>query len=205
MRNLANILFIVVSISVVALGSAVEVRRLEFNEISFSGSDRWYESSVEIEVSRDVDDRLRKDADFLDDLDVELFLGIEIREEGRPQFEFYRSVAQLVSLERGEHVVRFYLPPEVVKRDLVKGEPHSFLVRLSRNGELLEEVVSDRLERPQVKQSFIARATKDGQRNEGVLKTQDMTPFSSEYPRSTPSLKRAHGQIALEQSKGAGK
>lgn len=63
----------------------------------------------------------------------------------------------MVSLKEGRHLVRFYLPPEIVERDSVRNEVHSFLIRLTRSGTVVEEQVSRELDKLVVANSTEAR------------------------------------------------
>jgi hypothetical protein len=54
-------------------------------------------------VRRDSQDPTGKDPSYLDDLVVELMLGLEAESESGKTFEFFRSEASLVSLEEGLH------------------------------------------------------------------------------------------------------
>lgn len=168
--------------------AALEVRRIEINEVGFDGSEKWMEYVIEIEVLRDSKDALRREPDFIDDLQVDFLVGIDSRESGGG-FEFYTSRALLVSLERGKHFVRFYLPPEVLERDEVEGEPYAYLIRLTRDGTNFVEMASDSLERSQVRKSFLGRIAKESARNRGILRPQNKSPFDKSYARSTPSYK----------------
>ena len=175
--------------SVFAFGS-VTVRRVDFDRVDASiGKGDWLECAIELEVRRDASDANRLRPDYVDDLSVELMLGFESSARGQDSFEFYHSEAAPVSLKEGRHVVRFYLPPEVVERDRIGSEAHSFLIRLHRSGSLAGEFVSRQLERVQVKTSFLRRFESESSRNDGILLPQFKTPFRSAYGRDTPSFK----------------
>ncbi len=173
----------------IAAGS-VAVREVEFTRLDAGGrSGDWLECAIELEVRRDTQDRSRRDPDFVDDLSVTLMLGVELARGRGEGFEFYRAQADFVALKEGRHFARFYLPPEVVERDQMKQEVHSFLIQLSVAGELVSESVSRQLERPQVRDSFLARVDAESGRNDGVLAPQNQSPFLLSYPRETPSFR----------------
>ena len=116
---------------------SVGVRDVEFDRINGNSSPGyWLECTIEVEVRRDSQDPTRKNPSYLDDLVVKLMLGVEVESESGKTFEFFRSEASLVSLKEGRHYIRFYLPPEIVERDRVRNEVHSFLVQLVRSGAL---------------------------------------------------------------------
>ncbi len=174
---------------VLALGS-VSVRDIEFSRLSADsrGGD-WLECAIEVEVRRDPSDRTRKDPSYVDDLSVTLLLGIESPSGSGRSFEFFRSEAALVTLEEGRHFIRFYLPPEIVERDRIRNDVHSFLVQLNRSGNTVFESLSPQLERPQVRESFLKRVGEESPRNDGILLPQFKTPFFTAYPRETPSYR----------------
>ncbi len=182
-------LLLILCFPIVAMGS-VGVREIEFNRLSGNASiGEWLECEIEIEVRRDTRDATRKNASYVDDLVVKLLLGVESENESGKTFEFFRSQASLVSLKEGRHYVRFYLPPEVVERDRIRNEVHSFLVQLVRSDRTVFESVSRQLERPQVRESFLKRIEAESPRNDGVLLPQFKTPFFTDYSRETPSYR----------------
>lgn len=169
---------------------SVGVRDVEFDRINGNPSPGyWLECTIEVEVRRDSQDPNRKNPSYLDDLVVNLMLGLEVESESGKTFEFFRSEASLVSLKEGRHYIRFYLPPEIVERYRVRNEIHSFLVQLVRSEGPVFETVSRQLERQQVKDSFLKRIEEESSRNDGILLPQFKTPFSDAYPRETPSYR----------------
>ncbi|MEM9339031.1 MAG: hypothetical protein AAGA66_09910 [Bacteroidota bacterium] len=189
---LAALLLAVLTVGVGAaksFGSAY-VRETNFSLVDVNGGDdKWLECEIVVEVRRDDGDAERKRPEYMDDLSVELVMGMETFRDRRSGFEFFRSDAQLVSLREGKHYIRFYLPYEIVKRDAMGREPHSFIVRLSRGGLELGEFISPSLARTNVKESFLSRVGKESAANEGILLPQNETPFLVMYPDSTPSFR----------------
>ena len=170
--------------------ASVSIREIDFNRVdSNASSGDWFECAIEIEVRRDALDPNRRRPDYLDDLKVELLLGVESSVSGQKGFEFFKAEAFLVSLKEGQHLVRFYLPPEVVERDRIRNDVHSFLIRLSRSGKMVEEQVSRHLARTNVRDSFLKRVELEASRNDGILLPQFKTPFDNAYPRDTPSYR----------------
>ena len=84
---------------------------------------------LQLEVRRDSSDQERKNPDYIDGIVVTLMLGVEVgrSSSSERQFEFNDAEANLVSLPEGRHIVRFYLPPEVVERDRIGQQVHSYL------------------------------------------------------------------------------
>ncbi len=176
-----------------ALLASVTVREIEFRKIDeFASDGEWLECSLQLEVRRDSSDRNRRNPDFIDGLVVNLMIGIEVegRSGNQDRFDFYEAEAALVSLPEGRHAVRFYLPPEIVERDRIGQEAHSYLIRLSREDRTLHEVVSRELERSNVRESFLTRVDSDAPKNDGILLAQPNTPFVLAYPNDTPSFRR---------------
>ncbi len=172
--------------------SSISLREIEFNKIDeFANEGEWLECSLLLEVRRDASDRERRHPDYIDGIVVNLMLGVEVetRSSSQAQFDFYSAEANLVSLPEGRHTVRFYLPPEIVERDRIGQQPHSYLIRLMRGDRIFTEAVSRELERPNVRESFLTRIDSDAPKNEGILLAQPHTPFVLAYPDDTPSFK----------------
>ena len=174
------------------LQASVSVREIQFSKVDeFASKGDWLECSLLLEVRRDSSDRKRKNPDYIDGIAVTLMLGIELgrSSSSERQFEFYDSEANLDSLPEGRHIVRFYLPPEVVERDRIGQQVHSYLIRLSRGELVLGESVSRNLERANVRESFLARIDSGSTENQGILLAQPFTPFVVAYPDDTPSYR----------------
>lgn len=174
------------------LQASISVREIEFSKIDeFASEGEWLECSLLLDVRRDSVDRERRHPDYIDGIVVNLMLGIEVepRSSSQTQFDFYTAEANLVSLPEGRHTVRFYLPPEIVERDRIRQQPHSYLIRLMRGDRIFSEAVSPELERPNVRQSFLSRIGSDAPKNKGILLAQPQTPFVLAYPDDTPSFK----------------
>lgn len=174
------------------LEASVSVREIQFSKVDeFASKGDWLECSLLLEVRRDSSDRERKNPDYIDGIVVTLMLGIELgrSSSSERQFEFYDAEANLVSLPEGRHIVRFYLPPEVVERDRIGQQVHSYLIRLSRGERVLGESVSRNLERASIRDRFLARIDSDATENQGILLAQPFTPFVVAYPDDTPSYR----------------
>jgi len=126
---------------------------------------------------------------------VALTLGFELPGlvGGERRIEHYRAEAECVALESGRADVRFYLPPELVKRDQLHGDPRYWGVELSVGGRSLpagKAAYSAALPTADQRKNFQARAVSVGAMNDGMLQPQYLTPFVDEYPRATPSFVR---------------
>lgn len=126
---------------------------------------------------------------------VALTVGFELAAPpgGERRIEFYRAEAECVALETGRADIRFYLPPELVKRDQLHGDPKYWGVEVSVAGRALpagKGSYSATLAAADLRKSFQSRAGNAASVNEGLLLPQYLTPFAMDYPRSTPSFVR---------------
>jgi hypothetical protein len=107
--------------------------------------------------------------------------------------EFFRADAECVALEAGRADVRFYLPPELVKRDQLHGDPRWWGVELTADGKPFaagRTAYSTNLAAADSRKNFQARAGTAAAANDGLLQPQYLTPFANDYPRATPSFVR---------------
>ena len=126
---------------------------------------------------------------------VALTLGFELpgNSTGPRRIDYYRAEAECVALEAGRVDVRFYLPPELVKRDQLFGEPKYWGVELIVGGKALvpgKGAYSTPLSTPSGRKNFQSTATAAATANDGLLLPQYLTPFENEYPRATTSFVR---------------
>ncbi|PAW81561.1 MAG: hypothetical protein B9S27_04395 [Opitutia bacterium Tous-C8FEB] len=112
---------------------------------------------------------------------------------GPRRAQVYASAVECVALEPGRTEVRFYLPPEVLKRDQIRTDPRFWGVELTAGGEALpaaRTAYSANLGTPAARTEFQRRWAAAAAANDGILQPQHLTPFALEYPRSTPSVVR---------------
>lgn len=126
---------------------------------------------------------------------VALLLGCELPAPagGERRTEYYRAEAECVALEAGRADVRFYLPPEIAKRDQLHGDPKFWLVEVAAAGRPQvagRTAASAALATPEARKTFASRATAGVASNEGLLLPQYLTPFDREYLHATPSFVR---------------
>lgn len=148
----------------------------------------WYEAAVEIDARPGP-------GKFANRVRVILSLGFELPAPpgGSRHVEYYRTEAELVALETGRAIVRFYLPPELVKRDSLRADPKFWSAELSIGGQPLPAArgrFSAALANADSRKSFQSRVAADGSANDGLLQAQYLTPFALEYPLATPSFVR---------------
>jgi hypothetical protein len=126
---------------------------------------------------------------------VALLLGFELPAlaGGERRLEHYRADAECVALEPGRANVRFYLPPELVKRDQLHGDPKYWGIELAVAGRALaaaRAAYAAPLATVDQRKNFQTRAGAAAAANDGILQPQFLTPFVGEYPRATPSFVR---------------
>lgn len=112
---------------------------------------------------------------------------------GERRLESYRAEAECVALETGRAHVRFYLPPELVKRDQLHGDPKYWGVELTAAGRpqpAERSAYSPTLANAEQRKNFQAKTSTAAAANDGVLVPQFLTPFALEHPRATPSFVR---------------
>ncbi len=109
------------------------------------------------------------------------------------RLEYYRADAECVALEPGRANVRFYLPPELVKRDQLHGDPKYWGVELNVTGRPVPPsrgAYAAALANPEQRKNFQTKGGTAAAGNDGLLVPQYLTPFMNEYPRATPSYVR---------------
>lgn len=116
---------------------------------------------------------------------------------GERRLDFYRAETECVALEPGRSDVRFYFPPELVKRDQLHGDPKYWGVELAVGGKVVPAgrgAYAATLTAMDARQNFQQRGGKAAAANDGLLQPQYLTPFANEYPRATPSFVRRDGR-----------
>jgi hypothetical protein len=126
---------------------------------------------------------------------VALTLGWELpaTPNGARRTDYYRAEAECVALETGRASVRFYLPPELVKRDQLRGTPRLWSVDFSVSGRPVPSTKASQaaaLVDSAARRAFQGAAAVAAPANAGLLLPQYLTPFAAEYPRATPSFVR---------------
>jgi len=174
----------------VAEGAAVEVRAVKFGQVRApAGGDSWTEAVVELGITPAVEGGAY--ARWADNVRVSLSLGLRTR---GGDFAFFRASAEAVALEAGRASIRFYLPPEIARREqLGSVEPHAWLVELSVKGKALTPApgqASAVLATPEALRSFKDCVARSSTLNDGVLVPQAESPFATAYAGDTPSVVR---------------
>ncbi|MEZ5278202.1 MAG: hypothetical protein R3F07_17605 [Opitutaceae bacterium] len=169
-------------------GTPIEVRNVRYGYVRpMGGSDNWLEVTVELNVRGTP----VGNPQFVDSVRVALSLSLRNPLEGDSDFVFFRSDAEASTLESGAARFRFYLPPAVVRRYQISGEPFAFAVDVWIDGRPIAQTaaaVSSVLANADALRSFRDRVAQDGVRNDGILLPQFKTPFLIEYARDTPAF-----------------
>jgi hypothetical protein len=171
----------------------VEVTTVKFTNIRApTGSNgTWLETDITLNV-RPVPGN---PSQMVSRVRVSLLLGFELPAPtgGERRLEHYRADAECVALEPGRANVRFYLPPELVKRDQLHGDPKYWGIEIAAAGRPVPPARAayvGALSTPEQRKNFQTRAGIAATANDGILQPQFLTPFVNEYPRATPSFVR---------------
>lgn len=168
------------------VASEVQIAKVDFDLVTAEGGrDPWYEIVVEVSVE-EGEDATDGHPRFADAITVSLALATEVNRGGGRSYTFYSARVEYPALEVGQQLARFYLPPEIVKRDRVRGEPFAFEIELLSPEGPQASLVSRNLETPGALRAFRSQVAASGA-GLGVLRHQYQTPFAWSYPRETPT------------------
>lgn len=170
----------------------VEVSAVRFNRLRAPTGPNG--NSLEAAVALNVRPAAGGTAQMVSRVQVALVLGFELPASmgAERRIVHYRSEAECVALDAGRTDVRFYLPPEILRRDQLS-EPRVWGVEVAVGGRALpagRAAYAASLATPEQRRNFQARAVADAVANDGILLPQYLTPFAAEYPRATPSFVR---------------
>lgn len=172
-----------------AAPAEVEVSGVKFTTLHQPNSQSvWYEGAIELTAKP-----APENGKFTGRVKVSLSLGVEAGAgAGKKQIGFYRASAELVALEAGKSEVRFYLPPEIVKRDTIRsGDAKYWLVELSVDGKTLPITKNNTsLANAAQLEGFRSKLASDAPANDGILLPQYLTPYVFDSSRPSPSFVR---------------
>jgi hypothetical protein len=174
-----------------AAGEA-EVSAVRFSLVrpSAGSAHAWYEADVQLNV-RPVP---VSPGQLLGRVRVTLLLGFEVlAPNGAKHAEFYRAEAEAVALGPGRTSVRFYLPPEAVQRDGVRGDPVYWTAEATVGGRpqaAARARHSPALDHPAARRIFMEKSAASVAVNDGILLPQYLTPFAFDYVNDTPAFVR---------------
>lgn len=193
MSPLSGVCAFVLCAAALVAAEEVEVSSVRFSNVRLpeDASEAWLEASVSLQA-RPARDRL---GNMVPRVRVTLLTGFEVPgSAGRARrVEYYRTQAECVALESGRSEVRFYLPPEIVQRDQLHGDPKFWLVELAIAGGSVppaHAATSQTLSATLLRKEFLTRHESAAPANDGIFLPQYLTPFATAYPRATPSFIR---------------
>ena len=179
------------------LGQEVEVTTVKFANVRApTGSNgTWLETDITLNVKPVIG----TPSQMVSRVKVTLLVGFEMAGSagGERRLEHFRAEAECVALEPGRANVRFYLPPEIVKRDQLHGDPKYWGVELTAGGKPMPPARAAyvaALATADQRKNFQTRGGAAAGPNDGILQPQFLTPFFNEYPRATPSFVRRDGR-----------
>ena len=193
MRSVIAILVLGAAVFTSARGQEVEVTTVNFTNVRApTGSNGTW---VQTEITLNVKAVPGNPSQMVSRVRVSLLLGFELPATAGAErrLDHYRSEAECVALEPGRAYLRFYLPPELVKRDQLHGDPKYWGIELAVAGRALPSAraaYAPTLASAEQRKNFQTRGGAAAAINDGILLPQYLTPFVDEYPRATPSFVR---------------
>ncbi len=163
----------------------VEVASVHFSNINPSGNSAftWNETDIEINVRPSA---VKGDSRFVNR--VRITLTLEAEGPGIVGSAYYRTSVEAVALEVGRSDIRFYLPPEIVRRDKLRAEPKVYAVEISVGGQdLTPSKTASNAPDPR---AFLAKAVEEATANNGILQPQYLTNFAFDSARPAPAFIR---------------
>lgn len=170
-----------------------EVNNVRFRQVRAQGSTNpWIEAEIVLQVRGNADDPVNPR--WVSRLKTDLHIAYSLRRDGETRIDYYRASATAVAVEAGRTVVRFYLPPEVVKRDSLSTTPDFWLVVLGagdRELPLRANNASSSLDAPDRAQRFRERAAAEAPVNDGILVPSYDSPFDDQSRGDSPTFIRS--------------
>ena len=177
-----------------AAAPVIDVANVKFNNVR-ANTGSWYEAEVEIQPKgpQPTDNR-----NFINRVKVTFSLGIfsvKAPQGSKVPDTFYRASAEAIAIEAtgGKTVFRFYLPPEIVKRDQISGDQKFYMVELFLDGQALpltKSNVSNSMNSAVLVDGFRNKVSSDAGANDGIMLPQYLTPFANTGSPPAPSFIR---------------
>ena len=175
--------------------SPISVATVRFNSVRSATGD-WHVTEVELQprAGEGV-----KNRNFIDRVKVTLNLGVfSVKSPAGAKVPdtYYRASAEAVAVENtgSRTVFRFYLPPEIVKRDQITGDIKIYLVEVFVDGKPMpmdkDNVSLLTLPKPEIVESFRSKVSGGAGVNDGILLPQYLTPFANTGSPPSPSFFR---------------
>lgn len=167
-----------------------EVVSVKFSAARFGG-DTWLEADVEVEAK--PGGKLVS-GQFVNRVRVSLSVGMDgTNDKGEKTISFYRSSAEALSLEGGRSNIRFYFPPEIVKRDKLRTPVNFYAAEVEVAGQIQapsRSSFASGFTSPASLQNFLSKVSAESGANEGLLIPQFLTPFSADPQKRAPTFFR---------------
>jgi hypothetical protein len=156
------------------------------------GGDNWLEAEVEVEARPGG---RAASGQFVDKVRVTLSLGMEAADDkGAKRLVFHRSSAEAITLEGGTKAFfRFYIPPEIVRRDKLRPDVKFYVVEIEAGGQPqppAKASASNDFTSMESIRNFLAKVSAEAGQNEGVMIPQYLSPFALDSQRRAPSFVR---------------
>jgi len=173
----------------------VEVSGIKFGAAR-TGSGAWYVTEVEVQGRPGA---ATDNGNFINRVKVTLNIGVfsvKSPQGAKIPDTYYRASAEAVGVETGsgKTVFRFYLPPEIVKRDKITGDLKFYLVELFVGGKALPltkyHYPAATFIKPEIVESFRSKVSSEAGANDGILLPQYLTPFAFDNSGPIPSFIR---------------
>lgn len=173
----------------------IEVLDVKFNSVRIN-SGTWYETEVQLQPRGGVGADNRQ---FINRVKVTLNLGtfsVKAKPGVKVPDTYYKATSEAVAVEANgtKSLFRFYLPPEIVKRDQLTGDQRFYVVEIAVDGKQLpltrKNISAVALPTPEIMESFRAKVSSESGVNDGVLLPQYLTPFAFDGSRPAPSYIR---------------
>jgi len=173
----------------------VEVTAVKFGTQRY-GRDTWLE--VDVELLAKPGGRANA-GEFVNRVRATLTVAFEATDaRGLKKNTFYRTSVEAIAIEGGARSsLRFYLPPEVVKRDKLRTDADYYVVELEAAGEpqpAAKPSASQKFTSLDSVKNFLTKAQTDAVLNDGLLMPQYLTPFAGDPQKPTPTLLRREYQ-----------
>jgi hypothetical protein len=173
----------------------IEVATVRFNSVR-ADAGTWFVTEVELQPRGGEG---VKNRNFINRVKVTLNLGVfsvMAPAGSKVPDTYYRASAEAVAVEAtgSRSVYRFYLPPEIVKRDQITGDIKFYLVEVFVDGKALplgkNNFPVSTLSKPEIVESFRSKVSGSAGANDGILLPQYLTPFANGGSPPAPSFIR---------------
>jgi len=181
--------------AVTAGPAPIEVLDVKFNSVRIN-SGTWYEVEVQLQPRGGVAADNRQ---FVNRVKVTLNMGVysvKAKPSDKAPDTYYRATSEAVAVEAngGKTSFRYYLPPEVWKRDQLTGDQKYYVVEIAVDGKQLpitrKNISASSLPTPEVMENFRSKVSSESGVNDGVMLPQYLTPFAFDGSRPAPSYVR---------------